>query len=302
MSGPHMHSDSAVIPGTRHARVGESAQDYAIHRDMIGVSWGIASDGCSSGGRTDLGSRLWALALDDLWRERAASLGWMAGMKNSDDRLQMLQGIAPVLPRGAVENDLQATLVMAVGTPDEAFGFIAGDGALLALYANGQVELVEHRFTENMPAYPMYLMNADVANRFIEWSRRALQMLKVHRTRFDRSGQILDSDVQTIFIDDTLHFACQRYDFSRALAAPKERALIGLFAVTDGIFSRPRTKLADTVTDMSTFHSLTGSFLRRRVGWLSGQWASQRTLPQDDLSVAGVCWPPAPDAPPSEGA
>lgn len=297
-----MHSDAAVIPGTRHARVGEPAQDFAMHRDLHTVAWGIVSDGCSSAGRTDLGARLWALALDDLWRQRVTEPGWMATTHSARARLDVLRSIAPALPRGAVDNDLQATLAMAVGSRDEAFGWIAGDGALLALYADGHIELVEHRFTANLPAYPVYLTTPEATARFIEWSRQRQQVLEVHRTRFHLFGSVLSSEVTTVPIDETLSFACLRHDFDLARRVEGAPALSALFAVTDGIASRPRTEVSATLSDLCTFHNLTGSFLRRRVGWLSGQWATQRTLPQDDLSVAGVCWPPAPNLLPLEGA
>lgn len=302
-----MHSDAAVIPGTRHARVGEPAQDFAIHRDASGVSWGIASDGCSSAGRTDLGARLWSLALDDvlntLSTHQGPNLTWMEATEDQAFCVDILREILPALPRGAVADDLQATIVMAVGTSERAVGIIAGDGALLALYADGEIELVEHRFTGNLPAYPAYLGSPEATARFIDQSKRIQQVLEVRRTLYAVSGEILLAEVTKIDIDETLAFACQQYDFSASLRPlAREDALVALFAVTDGLATRPRTKLSATLTDLCTFHNLAGSFLRRRVGWLSGQWAAQRTLPQDDLSVAGVCWPPVPNLLPLEGA
>jgi hypothetical protein len=286
-----MHSDSAVLTGTGHARIAEPAQDYALHRDMGGISWGVVADGCSSAGRTDIGARLWVLAFDHLWRQRVARHGGPGGLDLSGatadetGHATMLREIAPAMPPGVVGNDLQATIVAAFGTATDAFGFIAGDGALMAIKDDGETLLVEHGFTTNLPAYPIYLADQTLLQRFIDRSHAEGQVLEVRRTRIAADGRVISTTVETIAIGHDLRFACQRYDFAG------EGKLRVLLAVTDGLGSRPRVAQLDTVAELRSFPNLTGAFLKRRLGKLGTQWSKDSTQPKDDLSVACVCWP-----------
>jgi hypothetical protein len=268
-----MHADSAQLTGSSHARSAQPAQDYAMHHDADERSWGIVADGCSGAGRTDLGARLWALALDARWRQGCTLVD-----------AALLRDIAPRPPAGAEADDLQATLIVVLATQRKALGFIAGDGALVALKQSGERLIIEHRFTANLPAYPAYLGDPGVRRRFITRSRAEGQRLEVTRTRLDPFGAVLAHDVQQQPIDDELHHACRRYDFT------PEGPLRSLIAVTDGYASRPRADAQDTLLALATVVNPVGHFLRRRLGLLGQRWAGERTFPTDDLSVAGLCW------------
>lgn len=286
-----MHSDSAVLTGTGHSRIAEPAQDYALHRDLGEVSWGVVADGCSSAGRTDIGARLWALAFDNMWcnwaNRRSATTGVDLVGATSDETFYptMLREIAPTLPAGVVSNDLQATIVAVFGTATQAIGFIAGDGALVAIKDNGETLFIEHNFTANLPAYPIYLTDPDMLERFIEKSRAEAQVLEVRKTRIAADGSILATTVDTIPIEADLRFVCQRYDLTN------EGRLRVLIAVTDGLGSRPRADQISTLAELRSYPNITGNFLKRRLGKLGAQWAKDATQPKDDLSVACVCWP-----------
>lgn len=268
-----MHADSAQLTGSGHARSAQPAQDYALHRDADDRSWGIVADGCSGAGRTDLGARLWALALDARMRQGCTLLD-----------AALLQGIAPRPPAGAEADDLQATLVVVLATRCNTFGFIAGDGALIALKQSGERVIIEHRFSANLPAYPAYLGDPEVQRRFIARSRAEGQRLEVTLTRLGPDGAVQAHEVQQPPIDDELRHACCRYDFT------PEGPLRALFAVTDGYASRPRADAQDTLQALSTVVNPVGRFLRRRLGLLGQRWGEERTFPTDDLSVAGLCW------------
>jgi hypothetical protein len=268
-----MHADSAQLTGSGHARSAQPAQDYALHHDADDRSWGIVADGCSGAGRTDLGARLWALALDARLRQGCTLLD--AGL---------LRDIAPRPPAGAEADDLQATLVAVLATRRDALGFIAGDGALVALKQSGERVIIEHRFTANLPAYPAYLSDPEVQRRFIARSRAEGQRLEVTLTRLDPQGKVLERQVQQPPIDDELRHACCRYDFT------PEGPLRALFAITDGYASRPRADAQNTLQALSTVVNPVGRFLRRRLGLLGQRWGEERTFPSDDLSVAGLCW------------
>lgn len=292
-----MHSDSAILTGTGHSRVAECAQDYAIHRDVNGFSWGIVSDGCSSAGRTDIGARLLAMAVDSNFCDSfgkstpPGAYGILTEMLLGEKAMNWVRAISPALPAGASEMDLQATLVAAIGKDEWAVGLIAGDGALIAVKNDASCEVIEHRFSANLPAYPVYLTSARSIANFIDQSQSMGQRLEVHRTCFDAAGVQTSTQMEVIPIDDTLLYAVRTYGFQVENGVDAEKGLKVLLAVSDGLFSRPRTELGLTVAELTGFKSLNGSFLRRRVGSLGDKWAKSAAMPRDDFSVAGICWP-----------
>ena len=67
-----MHTDHAVLTGTRHTGQALPCQDYCLSQAQGDNAWAVVADGCSTGGETDLGARAWALAARQLLRGHPA--------------------------------------------------------------------------------------------------------------------------------------------------------------------------------------------------------------------------------------
>jgi hypothetical protein len=284
-----MHSDSAMLTGSEHYRVAECGEDYALHGECGDRAWGVVSDGCSDAGRSDVGARLWAMAVeaairrnDGLMREAIFDGGSVG---------HALSRVTPVLPPGVQEQDMPATVCCVAADESRAAGMLCGDGALLAIYANGSVEMVSHNFTRNMPFYPWYLSSQAFMESFIRRSNEMGQSMEIVRQVWDSNGYTIEEGSIVVPIDGHLRFQGSSYSFPLRDAEGGMK-LKALLAVTDGIFSRPDRTVAaeDTIRELCGFKSWSGSFIRRRLGTLGARWMKESTAARDDLSAAGICW------------
>lgn len=285
-----MHSDSAMLTGSEHYRVAECGEDYALHGERGDLAWGIVSDGCSDAGRSDVGARLWALAADAAIRRGEPQM--MEAIFHGENVAQAMHGVTPALPPGVEVADMPATVCCVVADEHRAAGMLCGDGALLAIYANGSVEMVSHNFTRNMPFYPWYLSSEVFIESFISRSAEMGQSMEVVRQVWDSNGYMVEEGCIGIPIDRDHRFMGASYTFPLRDAAGAKN-LRALLAVTDGIFSRPDRNVAaeDTIRELCGFKSWSGSFIRRRLGALGARWVKESTAARDDLSAAGICWP-----------
>ena len=65
-----MPTDAAFVIGTRHSVVADPCQDYA----RAGDDWVAVADGCSNGGHTDMGARIWVMAAKKMVEEHGVEL------------------------------------------------------------------------------------------------------------------------------------------------------------------------------------------------------------------------------------
>jgi hypothetical protein len=284
-----MHSDSAMLTGSEHYRVAECGEDYALHGEDVGRAWGVVADGCSDAGRSDVGARLWALAVDAAIRRSDRQM--MEAILEGGSVAQAMSRITPALPPGVEQADMPATVCCVVADERRAAGMLCGDGALLAIYANGSVEMVSHNFTRNMPFYPWYLSSEAFMESLIRRSNEMGQSMEIIRQVWDSNGYTVEEGSIVVPIDGDLRFMGASYTFPLRDDAGGMK-LKALLAVTDGIFSRPDRNVAaeDTIRELCGFRSWSGSFIRRRLGALGAKWMKESTAARDDLSAAGICW------------
>jgi hypothetical protein len=146
-----MATDSYFAIGSIHQSAGLPCQDYALHV----AQFGIVADGCSSSpGRPDLGARLAALALARAFAQDPA------GRHAPEPTL--LAGLRDLLDSGWVGRDDLLTTVggFLVGS-DGLQAWLWGDGVLFAVFADGTSELRVVSAEDNVPGYPLYLLEPD---------------------------------------------------------------------------------------------------------------------------------------------
>lgn len=268
-----MNSDHAMLPGTRHVRSAIPCQDYAVS----GEGWGVVSDGCSGGDETDLGARIWTLALQKTLREHGASVliqrTWL------HDRL--LAMASPWLEQIG-ENDGLATLV-AVGVHEgRLLGMMAGDGGFLLRLRDETFVAIEVHYKDNRPLYLDYFRREIVRSSL----RKTIgyQSVQTSVGHYDGDGNLIKMKEQSSFI--RYDSAIVEYDFLSLLGIDMADVHVAM-ACTDGIFSRPVSR-GQSLAELVGFHNCTGEFARRRLGSLGAQWASNGTLPSDDLAIAAI--------------
>ena len=74
-----LHTDHYFHIGDTHLTAGKPCQDYAISSVDNNAAFAVVSDGCSTGGDTDIGSRIIALstitALREYWTKSDCASG-----------------------------------------------------------------------------------------------------------------------------------------------------------------------------------------------------------------------------------
>ncbi len=153
-----LNVDHSFHIGEQHRKIGKPCQDYALSGLLDEqTAYAIVSDGCSSGGMTDIGARLVALAT----RRALTELHIKNGFPAKDEHVSAinklrdsyLEDYRRVLD--LTHKDLLATCLWAVANKDMAFAHATGDG-MIALQYEDELFLESFEWAKNMPFYPAY--------------------------------------------------------------------------------------------------------------------------------------------------
>ena len=162
------HSDDYFHIGHEHVVAGKPCQDYALSGLSGGVAYATVSDGCSTGGNTDVGARLVALSA----AKAIHTLGDAVTGPKRDYAVEaivfhqqtILNEVKTLL--SVTRNDMLATCLYAVVSERGGFVHVRGDGVVAFVKRNGSILLHRFDWANNTPFYPEYL-NDDVSS-FVE--------------------------------------------------------------------------------------------------------------------------------------
>jgi sulfur relay (sulfurtransferase) DsrF/TusC family protein len=151
--------DHATTTGFDHLKAGGISQDYCVSgqdRHFDGpIAYAIVSDGCSSGGDTDIGSRLMCISaraqIIQLSSEfnYSALYGWLKfNLSSQESGLE----ISP--------NDMLATCIAARADQANVNIFFYGDGVAAFRYRDGSISIVKLEWSDNAPLYLTYRSDA----------------------------------------------------------------------------------------------------------------------------------------------
>jgi hypothetical protein len=150
-----LYTDHSFHIGEQHLRTGKPNQDYALSGLINNErAYAIVSDGCSSGGHTDIGARLVTLAT-----KRAIT---STILEDSFDLTQVkMLSIKHLIETGEAlaltTNDMLATAVVAVAnTAGSVSCYIFGDGVIAKQDHSGAILATRFRWEKNAPFYPAY--------------------------------------------------------------------------------------------------------------------------------------------------
>ncbi len=155
--------DHHFVIGHTHLGNGMPCQDYAtsgLKDDKY--AYAIVSDGCSTGGQTDVGSRILAHSFAKLFRRYFAThTESFANMPSHIDTGGSYLASSTMDSLGLSINDMLATVVYAVITPDFTLTSIIGDGVVVFGYDDGSLEMQCVDWDQNAPYYIAYSMADD---------------------------------------------------------------------------------------------------------------------------------------------
>lgn len=273
-------SDSYFHIGAQHVRSGLPCEDYALHGRAGDVHYLIVTDGCSSGGKTDVGARLLAhataRAIERGGNYSAPTVDPWSIQLSSDLLLDEVEHSLALRP-----SDMFATLLIGVlQVNGDGYAYIYGDGVVVAQYANGVRVYSKVSWDDNMPFYPRY--QGELRDVFVtahggdlERERATHEVVRIDGLGVERSLQRL-----------TLEQAMQGVEmgFGAPRFGPNPLQTIALFS--DGITQIEGVPWEVAVDEALAFRSTTGAFLKRRMIRQLKQYEHNGKLPQDDVAGA----------------
>lgn len=263
--GPDMamqfHADHHFRIGRAHLTAGMPCQDYALSGTESEGGYAIVTDGCSSGGKTDVGARLIAHAmLAKLRCEPALPL----------DQLRRSLMLEP--------EDMLATCAWADCSPAGGIVRLVGDGAFALLKRNGDLHVEQASWADNTPFYPTYC--GEQLTRFVEFHRDNRHCLRLDI--WDVCGEAKTHRAQTMDVETAMRGVERRFGRTEL----DDLACIAVFS--DGIAQVDGMPWLDAVRNLLAFKTTTGRFAVRRLNRFIQEVSRESRGPLDDTAMAAI--------------
>ncbi len=254
-----LYTDYYFHIGYAHLRSGKPCQDYAYAQVFKQSALAVVSDGCSGGGRTDIGARLISQAtisaLRYLRQERKEEFNQKDVIEvdlNQKIKLRQTQTILEV-----EYEDLLATCLYAYFTPVGGFIRLEGDGCLALKYKSGKLELVRVEWKNNIPYYPIYSeFNLDA---FYQAHGNDLEAKVLSQERWIKNGSEFEKvDQKNLSLQGDL---CLDFWFNAQELADLE--FVAIFS--DGITQIDNIDWKEAAQELLAFKGVRGEFAKRRM-------------------------------------
>ncbi len=250
-------ADCSFQIGAQHLRSGLPCQDYALAgttRD--GRAYGIVSDGCSSGRRTDIGARVICLET-----EEAITFDFVAGKNQFIDRFLIF-------------DDMLATKLKLVAVKDTIHFSLEGDGVIGIACVDGSTTMFRFDWEGNRPYYPAYSRYGKIED--------FMSIFREDETPFSM-------EVRTFQGDDEIYSSC-----ISTIPTPTYRTSIDIDGIhaaaifSDGVTQIDGIPWYDAVRQLMSFKSTEGDFVKRRLNRFLSLARAEGRGPIDDIAMAAV--------------
>ncbi len=272
-------TDHAFHIGEQHLRNGKPCQDYALSGRLSDtIAYAIISDGCSSGGQTDIGARLVALATERAIRECVQQNIFTATSINAERDLY-IEAYRRTLQLPI--DDFLATSLWTIVEKETLFVSVTGDGAL-ALMFEGSTEplLYDISWDKSAPYYPAYRLGG--MNERFKQHHENLTPLTITKSQQVCEGE-LNTSTDQHYIEPGMNGLA--FSFSRNHDSFTSR-ICGVALFSDGVTQVDDTSTTDVVRSLLSFKSTTGQFFTRRMNRFLQDVKKVGRGPLDDIAGA----------------
>jgi hypothetical protein len=281
-----LHTDHHFYIGHTHIRGGTPCQGYATSGVIEGMAYAVISDGCSTGGETDVGSRLVALstksAIKESWAVNKQLLDNSKPHEIALAQRVMLSGVSESL--GLVRNDLLATVVYAWFCSKGGFIHVRGDGVVATKYRNGRIQAVRFDWADNTPFYPAYVSDNYVSFINVHGGDTQANKLQAIVCNINPDGQ--KKDDKDVIMYTSLE------EGIRGIVIPyeeKELTDIEYIAVfSDGVTQIENVDWVDAVHQLMAFKVPNGMFVTRKLNAALKKFKDNGNGPLDDLAYSVI--------------
>ena len=269
-----MNADSAFVIGQSHHDNAKPCQDYALAGVNPTLAWAVVCDGCSTGGHTDLGARMWAHATQAcLQGHGLASTGDLATLR------QAVRKAAEPLLAPFKFDDGYATVVLVASDGRRAQAIAFGDGLIAAKHRDGSLQFWDLQYEANAP---MYLNYDREPHSRAQWDAQyGGSNLRVCMNHFDADGVIVNFKVE--------HLSARHEGFALSWDEKTLADIECLFVCTDGASSFEGRSAREVLQEVCAVKSPSGAFMQRRMAAMARSWKKNpAAAPKDDLAVAAL--------------
>lgn len=282
-------TDHTFHIGEQHVRTGKPCQDYTLS-GTVGdtLAYAIVSDGCSSGGLTDIGARLMVLATKrailEVLTEGNIPQDAAAVVAINSVRDTYLRQYQTDLELEV--SDLLATCLWAVATPDIVLAHIVGDGVVAVEY---EEDLVLHSFTwaKNMPYYPAYTLDESTERFKTAHAESETPLTYIEESTSPTGmGGIPDGTLDELAVDEGIAGVIVACEHSEPGYSPGKVTAIALFS--DGVTQVDKLSMPETVKQLMAFKSTSGQFATRRMNRFLTDVKKTGRGPLDDIAYAVI--------------
>lgn len=273
-----MH-DLITLTGIKHIEKGQLCQDYSIGFTVDQYTFLVLSDGCSSGGATDLGARLICLKAKQLLQKDPELIKTPTLIEEkicqyiAENQLE-LHAVDYLATLQIVGYDGQLIYVISFG--DGAFGFIKKDGSQYIVTAD---------YSNNAPYYFNYKINANLGKAWLSQEKGIKKITTYVRTDATESFEVKNVNSFTPKWDSQLNTIVNTVYYDVFDASD----ISMLFIATDGFMSFEKCTMSQVWEQLLGFKSTVGQFVQRRLAAQSRRWLKDLELgPSDDLSIGVI--------------
>ncbi|HEY4511718.1 MAG TPA: protein phosphatase 2C domain-containing protein [Candidatus Paceibacterota bacterium] len=273
-------ADAHFLIGHDHFTSGKPCQDYALSGVVGNSVFAMVSDGCSTGGQTDVGARTIALTSAKAIRG-CSELGTPFGAPQVG--LIRRDGIRQAsIILGLTARDMLATCIYGFVSPTGGFIHIDGDGVAAIVHVNGDLSVYRFDWADNTPFYPIYLEHPQDFIVGHGGDPAALRLTKEHWHA--PRGKTLEKVSRTeISVADGM----RGVTISLSEAELNQSHYIAIF--TDGVTQVDGIEWRDVIMSLTTFKTSEGEFAKRRLNRMIKDAARDgRKGPLDDISYAVI--------------
>ncbi len=275
------HADHHFVIGRSHLNGGKPCQDYAASGSLDNAAFAIVSDGCSTGGHTDVGSRVLALATAQALRRQWMATGEMQLTVIAQLQRMVLDTACPLL--GVTRQDLLATCVQAFLSPHGGFVHLQGDGVVAWQTQDGVITMIRFDWEGNAPAYPVY-----AADNYAEFVRHhggdlSAQRFGWQHCQFIPGKGLTEAQPGTMSLVDAMR-GCTAISFTAEHVA--ELKFLAVF--TDGVTQFKDRDWREVVLKLLAFKLTGGQFVVRRLNFEVKESEKAGTYPMDDVGMAVI--------------
>jgi hypothetical protein len=264
-------ADSYFAIGKQHANEGKPCQDYATTQVSEDGAIAIISDGCSTGGKTDIGARI--IACTAL---QATSL--YGGVKKNI--LKNIFGIDCVLYLGLKTEDLYATLGILSFDEDLLSSSLYGDGVIAYKDEFEDIYATRYEWIKGAPYYLAY-EDQDFVNQICDGEVNSLACYKqecYYNAENKSWGTISEEELPA-----GLGIAGFPAQYRTCCGSSYDANETFLAMFSDGITQIKDVDWKDAVFEFMNYKSTSGEFVKRRM-----RKALKTMTPMDDISCAAL--------------